>query len=74
MLLCIGIDAHPLSVEAARTHLSREQSENKLRNVHFELRPAAELDEPADSFDVITTTLVSPSTTVSASSHLCLRR
>jgi len=53
----LGIDAHELSVRTANEHLAK-LGPSAPSNVLFEMRSAVELDEPPDSFDVITTTLV----------------
>lgn len=66
-LLIAGIDAHKLSVQTANENLER-LGPTAPDNVLFELRPAVELDEPADSFDIITTTLV-----ISFSPYLLVR-
>ena len=52
----LGIDAHPQSVRTANAHLS--QLEHPPSNLRFEIRRAAELNEPAKSYDVMTTTFV----------------
>lgn len=53
----LGIDAHELSVRTANEHLANLGA-SAPQNVLFEWRSAVELDEPPNSFDVITTTLV----------------
>lgn len=51
----LGIDAHELSVRTANENLANLGA-SAPQNVLFELRSAEELDEPPNSFDVITTT------------------
>lgn len=52
----VGIDAHKLSVETAQGNL--RSLVNAPLNVRFEHRSAVELDEPENSYDIITTTFV----------------
>lgn len=52
----VGIDAHQFSVDSANENLASKK--NPPKNVRFEKRNQSELNEPANSFDVITTTLV----------------
>lgn len=52
----IGIDAHKLSVETAQSNLQRLTDAPS--NVRFEHRSVVELNEPENSYDIITTTFV----------------
>lgn len=53
-----GIDAHELSVKFAEQNLAAIPADEQPQNLHFRQVPAAELNEPEGSVDVVTTTFV----------------
>ena len=52
----VGIDTHKLSLLAAENHIANVT--NPPKNVKFELRSHPQLNEPPDSYDIITSTFV----------------
>lgn len=60
----VGIDAHQLSVDSANHHLRQVKRQASvaeaavLKNIRFEKRDQPELNEPDNSYDIITTSMM----------------